>query len=298
MAAAYIAGIGHFWYQTCQSSGRIILDPHTATNAVLYSAHKEMYTAIKIESSPAPNNISAIHTCTALVMRYSLVAIHRIADMTISRIFMFSIGTKRSVAPSIAFSMLPVKNSEYGTFAYWEARYANTTDSFDWFKPVPLSILTFPKSSKIIHLGCGNSELGHFLYQNGWTNICNVDYSPSVISLMKTRYPLMEWIVADIFDLSSFLSFDVAIDKGTLDALLTDPYDQWDPEPQVRDKILRYTTQVYNSLKDGGLFLHITFAQPHFRKLFLHQFDVTVRVITDNDSSFEYFCYECRKSSH
>lgn len=60
---------------------------------------------------------------------------------------------------------LPPKNEDYGTQAYWEARYASEEGiSFDWFKSfsdlsVVLQTWIPDKESSILHLGCGNSTL-------------------------------------------------------------------------------------------------------------------------------------------
>ena len=48
--------------------------------------------------------------------------------------------------------------------------------------------------------GCGNSELSGDLYEDGYKNITNIDYSPVVISNMVQKYqhmPNMKWEVGD-----------------------------------------------------------------------------------------------------
>ena len=82
------------------------------------------------------------------------------------------------------------------------------------------------------HLGCGNSSLAADLYSDGFENIVNMDYSPVVISNMQRRHSALEgveWIVMDAMDMSEFLpsSFDVVLEKGTLDALLVAEKDPW-----------------------------------------------------------------------
>ncbi|EGO22318.1 hypothetical protein SERLADRAFT_472997, partial [Serpula lacrymans var. lacrymans S7.9] len=117
---------------------------------------------------------------------------------------------------------LPSKNIEYGTKEYWDHRYSQHSDSatFDWFKSyaeVAHLIREYvpDKSSKILMLGCGNSSLSEDMWQDGYKNIVNIDYSSVVIQQMKQKYgsirPGMECALS-----FGNASFDVAIDKGEL----------------------------------------------------------------------------------
>jgi EEF1A lysine methyltransferase 4 len=189
--------------------------------------------------------------------------------------------------------------------------------TFDWFnmgmdtlRPM-LEEHVPDQSARILHLGCGNSCLGEEMYAQGWRDIVNVDYAPAVIAHMRERTasscPGMAWVVADIFALDQARMpdgtqelglFDVALDKGTLDALLTRPHDPWDPEAEVVACIDAYMHQVWEALQPGGLFLHITWSQPHFRRRFLElgdRFDVQVQHIARAEGGFGYFCYIGRR---
>ena len=60
---------------------------------------------------------------------------------------------------------------------------------------------------KILHIGCGNSELGEQLYNEGFKNITNIDFSVTVIDKMKERckhLTSMTWYAMDL----QFLEFD------------------------------------------------------------------------------------------
>lgn len=82
------------------------------------------------------------------------------------------------------------------------------------------------KNYRILHLGCGNSRLSFDLYEHGYKNITNVDFAASLISRYKEQYatshPEMSWICSDIRDMSALpdASFDVVVEKATLDSLL------------------------------------------------------------------------------
>ncbi|EFC35528.1 predicted protein [Naegleria gruberi] len=128
------------------------------------------------------------------------------------------------------------------------------------------------KELKILIIGCGNSTLGQDMYMDGYTNIINMDYSSKVIEKMKLKYPNMEWIEMDMLDMKGFENetFDIVLDKGTMDALVVDAGDPWDPEQHVRYETLKMCKEIYRILKPSGRFLQITFSQPHFRKIFLN----------------------------
>ena len=78
---------------------------------------------------------------------------------------------------------------------------------------------------KILMLGCGNADLSANMYDNGYKNITNVDFSKVVIEQMINKNgverPEMTWQVLDITDMSVFETdtFDIVIDKSTIDSL-------------------------------------------------------------------------------
>jgi hypothetical protein len=95
--------------------------------------------------------------------------------------------------------------------------------------------------ARLLIVGCGTSTLSENLYASGFHNIVNVDIDAKQIELMRSVHadkPGMSWIVADLCDARSALptdgSFDAAIDKGTLDALLcTDQASEVPPPPNL-----------------------------------------------------------------
>ena len=70
-------------------------------------------------------------------------------------------------------------------------------------------------------LGCGNSQLSEVMYDAGWTNIVNVDYSTACIEQMTQRHgearPKMTWLEMDVMNLTfGDGEFDLVVDKGKL----------------------------------------------------------------------------------
>jgi len=90
--------------------------------------------------------------------------------------------------------------------------------------------------------GCGNSSLAIELYNDGFRNIVNIDYSPVVISNMQRKYSALqgvEWVVMDARDMTQFpaASFDVVLEKGTLDSLLVAEKDPWKLSSDTEDMV-------------------------------------------------------------
>ncbi|KAL6580731.1 hypothetical protein OROMI_006654 [Orobanche minor] len=116
-----------------------------------------------------------------------------------------------------------------------------------------------PPSVRILVAGCGNSRLSEHLYDAGFTNITNVDFSGVVISHMLERNvrerPLMKWRVMDMTTMKfANETFDAIFDKGGLDLLV-------EPEVGPRNGNL-YLSEVKRLLKAGGKYICVTLGEP------------------------------------
>ena len=132
---------------------------------------------------------------------------------------------------------LPDGNETYKLQEYWDERFS-VEDNFEWCKSYSdfkhLIHEHMPKKNeRILMLGCGNSSLSEEMYYDGYTNIVNIDYSPIIIEKMRRKHKHlvgMQYMLMDItrmtFDKNSF---DVVMEKGTLDALLVDEKNLWNP---------------------------------------------------------------------
>ena len=77
---------------------------------------------------------------------------------------------------------------------------------------------------------------------------------------------------------------------GTMDALMCDRGDVWDPSEELINDVKGEVDEVERVLKVGGTFLYITFGQPHFRKRHLQRdcWDIDIKTMGD---AFHYFFY-------
>lgn len=198
---------------------------------------------------------------------------------------------------------LPDDNSRYKDVDYWDERY-KTEQCYDWLgglsKFQHLLEEHIKKTDSILVLGCGNSSLSGDMYNAGYHSITNIDYSSVCISIMSTRYsdcPGMTWQQMDVRQLSfPDTFFDVVLEKATLDALMVEEKSPWSMSEQTATFIHQTLTEISRSLKPGGRFISITFANPFFRKrLYARtEYNWSIEHYTYGDG-FEYYVYVLTK---
>lgn len=134
--------------------------------------------------------------------------------------------------------------------------------------------LLLGKDKPVLVLGCGNSTLSYDLYKLGFTDITSIDYSPTVIEKMKAKHadtPSLKWILADMRSMTMFTdnSFDFILEKGALDAFMAKEGDVWNPDESVLEDVGKALKEIRRLLKPDGLYIQISFQQPHFRNRYL-----------------------------
>ena len=80
------------------------------------------------------------------------------------------------------------------------------------------------------------------MYNDGYHNIINTDYSPVVIENMKKKCQYtcsdMTWKVMDILNMTyEPETVDIVLEKGTLDALMVHERDPWNISTETENSI-------------------------------------------------------------
>ncbi|KAJ2996252.1 hypothetical protein NUW58_g1035 [Xylaria curta] len=196
---------------------------------------------------------------------------------------------------------------------YWDTRYGETRPDgqlHEWFRSfadleeVLKSSLfqAYPAEStpKILHLGSGDSTVPEDLAKYGYRNQLCVDFSAVVVKMMTQRHAEIEgieWQQMDIRHMDSIpsQSIDVAFDKATLDAMIHGS--PWSPPPDVLDNTGRYMRELTRVLKPTGIFIYVTYRQPHFIKPLLNcegtNWDIDVVTLSGLGGSFTYYGFKC-----
>ncbi|CAK9212256.1 unnamed protein product [Sphagnum troendelagicum] len=167
---------------------------------------------------------------------------------------------------------LPKSLKEFGDEKYWDDFFrASKGQAFEWYgswadlpQLLQLHCGLRPDQQpplQILVVGCGNSALSAHMYDAGFTSIVNVDFNRRVITEMLRLHvrarPLMRWLVMDITALQfAESSFDVVVDKGSLDALTGEP-----EEPLTA--AISLLSEVKRVLRPGGQYVCVTLAQKH-----------------------------------
>lgn len=67
----------------------------------------------------------------------------------------------------------------------------------------------------ILHPGCGNSYIGEDIAKENWGTVINIDFSPTVIALMKNRNVETEFLKYEVMDATNLTYEDATFDLGT-----------------------------------------------------------------------------------
>jgi len=162
----------------------------------------------------------------------------------------------------------------YGEKKYWEERYESQKGkTFDWLEdynslnPI-IKSLGIKKDAFILNVGCGNSEFSEKMFNDGFINNYNIDICENVINYMKERNKDkkgLHYQAMDVRDMKDFQdeTFDLIIDKSTLDALLCG-------EKSFVNVVLM-TKEISRILKTGGIYFIISYGRPEYRLFHLQR---------------------------
>eukprot|EP00359_Climacostomum_virens_P001159 CAMPEP_0204897032 /NCGR_PEP_ID=MMETSP1397-20131031/508_1 /ASSEMBLY_ACC=CAM_ASM_000891 /TAXON_ID=49980 /ORGANISM="Climacostomum Climacostomum virens, Strain Stock W-24" /LENGTH=163 /DNA_ID=CAMNT_0052064731 /DNA_START=1381 /DNA_END=1872 /DNA_ORIENTATION=+ len=155
----------------------------------------------------------------------------------------------------------------------------------------------------ILNVGCGNSRLSEEMLDDGFQNIMNIDFSQTVIQFMakKNAGKPLHYEHMNIFEMTfPDATFDLAIDKATLDTVLCG--ENCTPNST---KMLR---EVYRVLKPNGTYICISHADPDQRLHYFYRTELDWKVehqtlpkpmvstlAEDRNTSNLHYVYICRK---
>lgn len=194
--------------------------------------------------------------------------------------------TDKIVAPTVSPARETPKeeNRHLSRKEYWDERFIEE-EEYDWlgtFKQMEPFLKPYlescrGKESSILVIGCGNSSFSPALYDAGYMNITNIDYSNSVITRMydvhKESRKGMKWLVHDMTDLQPQMfdshTFDIVIDKAGMDSIMTTEGDVWTPSKECIEAVDKTCKGVSQLMYSTSLYLMFSFQQPHFRTRYL-----------------------------
>ncbi|NWV00228.1 MET13 protein, partial [Upupa epops] len=167
--------------------------------------------------------------------------------------------------------LLPRGPAEFGSARYWERFFRRRGPRpFEWYGTFPELRAVLRKyvrpRDKVLVVGCGNSELSEQMYDVGMCeDIVNIDVSDAVIHQMRERSgnkrPKMSYVLMDMLQMDfPDAHFQVVLDKGTLDAILTDE------EEATLAKVDKMFAEISRVLQVGGRYLCVSLAQAHVLK--------------------------------
>ncbi len=143
---------------------------------------------------------------------------------------------------------------------HWERIYETKVETeFSWFQEYPktsidfINLFNLSKDAKIIDIGGGDSHLVDALIELGYTNIYVLDISAKAIQRAKERLghraQHVNWIISDITEFTSDVSFDFWHDRAAFHFLTTE------------EQISRYLTTVSKAIQPNGYLVLGTFSE-------------------------------------
>ncbi|XP_050593395.1 eEF1A lysine and N-terminal methyltransferase homolog [Bombus affinis] len=173
-------------------------------------------------------------------------------------------------------NILPKTHEEFSQVEYWNTFFKKRGKrNFEWYGEYPELCGIFLKYIKVkdnvLIVGCGNSTVSMCLYDAGYRNITNIDISHIVIRQMRKINAIMRpQLVYEHMDATQMVyadsTFNVVLDKGTLDALMPDT------KEGTVSNVNKYFKEITRILRDGGRYICISLLQEHILRQLLSYF--------------------------
>ncbi|XP_033186589.2 eEF1A lysine and N-terminal methyltransferase homolog [Bombus vancouverensis nearcticus] len=173
-------------------------------------------------------------------------------------------------------NILPKTHEEFSQVEYWNTFFKKRGKrNFEWYGEYPELCGIFLKYIKvkdnILIVGCGNSTVSMCLYDAGYRNITNIDISHIVIKQMRDINATMRpQLVYEHMDATQMAyadnTFSVVLDKGTLDALMSDT------KEGTVSNVNKYFKEITRILRNGGRYICISLLQEYILRQLLSYF--------------------------
>lgn len=212
-------------------------------------------------------------------------------------------------------NILPKNYGEFQSKEYWdkffrklkkqnaESEYFEWYGSYKSFENLLNASGMLSAESKILNVGCGNSLFSEDLYDAGFKNIVNCDFSEDVIKDMSARSaklrPSMRYEVMDIFNMTyAPASFDVILDKGLLDAV----YPEDTEANTVKITSLLDKISEILSATEVSRYVCVSLLQKHILHMILgyyfpKNFEITIHEVLIEKSTLYPFLVDIRRSA-
>jgi len=171
---------------------------------------------------------------------------------------------------------------------FWGHYYSSTQEpEREWYETYvhlkPLFEKCIPKVvESILHVGCGCSLLGTQLFQDKFAkHVVNVDYCDTVINYMKDKQRNTDTVIYEVGDVTllkySDKSFDVVVDKGLMDSLLS---------TDSANDVMKMFEEIKRVKRGEGLYIIITARED--REFYFHRFGWTIveKIVLERKQSY------------
>lgn len=159
--------------------------------------------------------------------------------------------------------------ADFDKQSYWHKRFASER-SFEWLTPsatfmevIAPYLNQLGKTSQILHLGSGTSDLHNHLRQRGFPNVTNIDFEPIAVERgqhLEQEFfgdVRMRYIVTDATQLALGPEYRLVLDKSTADAIACGG----------EDAVISLAHAVYRNLSDGGVWISLSYSQSRFENV-------------------------------
>lgn len=178
--------------------------------------------------------------------------------------------------------ILPKDTKEFSDPAYWKEFFAKRKSPFEWYgdwEQVGEVIERYLRpADRILQIGCGNSTLADKLWDCGFRQVTSIDTDAGVIRDQSARNakhrPELQFLVADATKMPfESSSYNVLLDKGTLDALYptTSNVDSESHKSQM-STVFGMFAEVDRILATSGRYIIVSLAQAPLLNAFLETF--------------------------